>query len=206
MRAVADTRVAVGATTTLAAMVAACSGGGGGPSTPATDATSAIDAAVAGAHAARFVGLWAVEQPNHALYEVTYYRLADTGAVTIGPSDPPDCGTHLERHCVTGSVARCTPAPPQDSCLGTPTCVFGDRWSSQGDRTLVIAGVCSDQVARDVVIQLPADASHAAQWGGAGATVLTVGGEPGWAHDNWSWAFRKCPPGTSAQTCIPASP
>ncbi len=179
---------------------AACSGGDGGVS-PDIDAAAAADAAV-GEHAARFVGLWAVDQPSHALYELTYYRLDADGRVTIGPSDPPDCGVHLERHCVTGSVARCTPTPPEETCRGTPTCVFGDRWHSQGDRVLVFAGVCDDGVARDIAIELAADASHDTELGGPG-TVLTVGGEAGWAHDNWSWAFRKCPAGTTPATCRP---
>jgi hypothetical protein len=186
--------------------VAACSGGGG-PSPAAIDG-GLVDAATdaradAGEHAARFIGLWAVEQPFHALYEVTYYGLAADGVVTIGPSEPADCSGHLERHCVTGSVARCTPTPPQDTCQGTPTCLFGDRWRSTSDRIVVLAGVCSDGVARDIAIELDAATGDDSDWNGAGATVLTVGGETGWSHDNWTWSFRKCPPGTAPATCFP---
>ena len=176
--------------------VAACSGGSGAPPVDAANPD-----APAGEQAARFVGLWAVEQPNHALYEVTYYRFDADGAVTIGPSDPSDCSGHLERHCVTGSVARCLPTPPEQSCRGTPTCVFGDRWHS--DRVLVIAGVCDDHLARDIAVELAADPTHDADWGGAGGTVLTVGDDPAWAHDNWDWAFRKCPAGTTPANCHP---
>lgn len=186
--------LAISAISTL--LVAACSGGGGGPS-PAD-----VDAPVA-EHHARFVGLWALEQPEHALYEVTYYALAADGAVTIGPSEPADCSGHLARHCVTGSVARCTPEAPGETCAGAPTCVIGDRWHSAGDHVVVFAGVCSDGVARDLAIELAADASHDTAWGGAGGTLLTVGGEPGWSHDNWTWAFRKCPTGTTPATCHP---
>lgn len=187
----------------LASLASACSGGAGPGGDP--DAASPVDAAVdaPGEHHARFVGLWAVEQPSHALYEVTYYDLAADGRVTVGPSDPPDCTAHLERHCVTGSVARCTPAEPGGFCQGAPTCLFGDRWHSQGERVLVFAGVCSDQVARDIVIQLEPDTGGNTGWGGAGGTLVSVGGETGWSHDNWPWAFRKCPPGTTPVTCFP---
>jgi hypothetical protein len=205
-----------------ALVLAACSGGGGpaggdaaidGPSPidAGRDGASVVDAAIDAAvdastateHDPRFIGLWAVEQPLHALYEVTYYRLAADGVVTIGPSEPPDCSGHLSRHCVTGSVARCTPVPPQESCIGTPTCVFGDRWYSLNDRVLVFAGVCSDNLARDLVIGLAADPTHDTDRGGAGGTLLTVGGETGWSHDNWTWSFRKCPAGTTPANCRP---
>ena len=62
---------------------------------------------------------------------------------------------------------------------------------------LVIAGVCDDHLARDIAVELAADPTHDADWGGAGGTVLTVGDDPAWAHDNWDWAFRKCPAGTT---------
>lgn len=185
--------------------VAACSGGG--PSSQ-VDAPVSADAAAdgpAGEHAARFVGLWALEQPNHALYEVTYYRLDGDGAVTIGPSEPADCSGHLARHCVTGSVAACLPPPETEHCTGAPTCVIGGRWRSASDRIVVFAGVCDDGVARELAIELAADPSHDTGWGGAGGTLLTVGGQPGWSHDNWTWAFRKCPAGTGPTSCIPPS-
>ena len=175
--------------------------GGGGPGAPDVDAAPPLDGP--GAHHARFVGTWAVEQPFHAAYEVTYYALAADGAVTVGPSDPAGCLGHLERHCVTGSVARCTAADPGAPCLGPPSCVFGARWYSLDERTLAIAGVCSDQVARDLVVELAADPATDTAWGGAGGTLVTVGGEAGWAHDGWDWAFRKCPAGTTPATCLP---
>ena len=187
----------------LALLLAACSGGGGPHELPVDAAPASPDADIPRDDHARFVGTWAVEQPSHALYEVTYYHLAADGTVVIGPSEPPDCGAHLERHCVTGSVARCTPRNPGEACTGTPTCLFGARWHSQGDRHLVFAGVCSDQVARDIVIELAPDTGQNSEWGGAGGTLLTVGGEPNWAHDNWAWAFRKCPAGTTPATCLP---
>ncbi|MEZ4403217.1 MAG: hypothetical protein R3B06_24545 [Kofleriaceae bacterium] len=68
---------------------------------------------------------------------------------------------------------------------------------------LVIDGVCSDGVAREVEIGLAADSSSDADWSGAGGTLLTVGGEEGWSHDNWEWSFRKCRPGTGPSDCVP---
>lgn len=192
-----------------AALFALADCGGGGDSPPPLDGAATPPDAADGdggppvQHLARFVGLWAVEQPTHALYEVTYYRLDVDGAVTIGPSDPADCSGHLARHCVTGSVARCVPSPPESSCQGTPTCVFGDRWHSRGDRVVIFDGVCDDHVAREIAIEVAADPSHDAEWGGAGGTLLTVGGDPAWAHDSWPWAFRKCPAGTTPATCHP---
>lgn len=200
----------------MAFWIAAAACGGGGPSTEELDAAEDAtalpidappvtpDAPGMHAHHARFVGTWAVEQPFHALYEVTYYTLDAGGAVGLGPSEPPSCGAHLERHCVTGSVARCEP-PGGPGCTGTPSCVFGDRWYSTSDRVVVFAGVCSDHVARDIAIELAADPTHDTGWGGAGGTLLTVGGETGWTHDNWDWAFRKCPAGTTPATCRPSS-
>ena len=154
-------------------------------------------------HHARFIGLWAVEQPTHAAYEVTYYQLAADGTLVTGVSDPADCLGHLSEHCVTGSVARCLPEAPSDRCSAELTCVFGDEWWSRGADTLVIRGDCSDAIPRDITIQLAADASANTEWGGAGGTLVSVGGEAAWSHDNWPWAFRKCPPGTDPTRCVP---
>lgn len=146
-------------------------------------------------HDARFVGLWAVEQPSHALYEVTYYDLRADGAIAIGPSDPADCQGHLGQHCVTGSVAACVPTPEQGRCQAELTCVFGATWWSRGSDTLVIAGDCSDAAPREIVLRFAADATGNSSAGGGGATLLTVGGDANWSHDNWDWVFRKCPSG-----------
>lgn len=194
-------RSAAGSTLTLVTLVtlvaAGCSGG---------DGAAPVDGPAGPAHAPRFVGLWAVEQPTHALYEVTYYRFDAAGALAAVASDPADCSGHLSEHCVTGSVADCVPVAPDERCDGTVTCVFGATWRSLDARTLVIAGACSDAAARDIVLELPADASGDAQWGGAAVTVRTVGGDPAWSHDNWPWAFRKCPAGTGPSDCLPPGP
>ena len=173
-------------------VVVACSGG---------DGAAAVDAPV-DERAPELVGLWVVEQPFHALYERTFYRLDADGAVAIGPSEPADCTGHLARHCVTGSVANCLPRFPEETCVGTPTCVFGARWRSAGPRVMILDGVCDDGVARPIALQLSAAAVGDPD--GGLVTVLTVGGEPGWSHDNWVWSFRKCPPGTTPETCAAA--
>lgn len=173
------------------ALITGCSGGG--------SARTIVDAADAtlDERNPRLVGLWLVEQPSHALYERTFYRLDADGTVAIGPSEPSDCSGHLERHCVTGSVARCVPTAPEEQCQGEPTCVFGLRWRSAGPRLLSVDGVCSDGVRRPIVLELTAadDAT------GGPATVRTVGGETGWSHDNWSWWFRRCPADATFETC-----
>lgn len=148
-------------------------------------------------HDPRFHGWWAVEQPFHALYEVTFYDFRPDGELVLGPSEPSDCSGHLARHCVTGSVARCVGA----GCESELTCVFGQQWWSEGASRLVIVGECSDQRAREIVIAVDEDASSNTSFGGAGGTLLSVGGELGWSHDNWDWSFRKCAPGTDPASC-----
>lgn len=143
-------------------------------------------------HDPRFVGFWAVEQPFHALYEVTYYRFGGDGSLAALASVPADCSGHLSEHCVTGSVRDCVPDPQTGSCTGATSCVFGDAWSSRGSSTLVVVGACSDAVAREIVIELSADPSSNTSFGGAGGTLVSVGGSPTWSHDNFDWAFRKC--------------
>ena len=50
---------------------------------------------------ARFVGMWLVDQPTHALYEATYYTFEASGALRTGSSTPAGCTSHLSQHCVT---------------------------------------------------------------------------------------------------------
>ncbi len=151
-------------------------------------------------HDARFIGLWAVEQPQHALYEVTYYRFGGDGSLDDLESFPANCTGHLSEHCVTGSVANCVPDPQMGPCIGDTTCVFGNEWFSRGSSTLVIVGECSDAVAREIVIEMNADPSSNTSFGGAGGTLVSVGGSSTWSHDNWDWAFRKCE-GADVEAC-----
>lgn len=155
-------------------------------------------------HDARFVALWAVTQPYHALYEQTLYTFHADGTLELGPSIPDDCSGHLSRHCVTGSVANCTPASPYESCTGDLTCVFGGEWWSKGPAGLVIVGDCSDGAARPIEFSFDPDSSGNAGFG-ANAALVSVGGDAGWSHDNWDWAFQKCPDG-NVDTCPFGSP
>lgn len=141
---------------------------------------------------ARFVGLWAVEQPFHAAYEITYYDFQADGTLVLGDSWPADCTGHLSDHCVTGSVADCVADDNEIWCEPERACVFGDEWHSEDDQTLVIEGHCTDDVVRDIVLLFSSDASQNSEFGN-GATVLTVDGQTGWSHNGWEWAFRKCP-------------
>jgi hypothetical protein len=150
-------------------------------------------------HDERFIGLWAVTQPYHALYEQTLYRFESDGRLEVGPSIPADCSGHLSRHCVTGSVANCTPEPPNTGCTSELTCVFGGDWHSLGPSTLVIAGECSDGLRRPIQFELDPDASGNAEFG-ANATLISVASDPAWSHDNFDWAFQKCPDGDES-TC-----
>ncbi|MBA3463805.1 MAG: hypothetical protein H0T46_27865 [Deltaproteobacteria bacterium] len=167
----------------LALLLAAC-----------TNTATDPDPEISREHHPRFHGWWVVAQPFHALYEETYYDFAPDGTLTVGPSDPADCSGHLSEHCVTGSVAK------MQTSL---SCVFGASWYSLDASHVAIAGDCSDQVPRDIVIELAADPSSNTSFGGAGGTVVSVGGEPDWSHDNWDWVFRKCPSGSTPTSCLP---
>jgi hypothetical protein len=145
-------------------------------------------------HHPRFHGWWVVTQPFHALYEETYYDFSSDGTLTVGPSDPANCSGHLSEHCVTGSVANAN---------ASVSCVFGASWYSLDASHVAIAGDCSDVTPRDIVIELAVDPSSNTSFGGAGGTLVTVGGEAGWSHDNWDWVFRKCPSGADPSSCMP---
>lgn len=143
-------------------------------------------------HDARFVGLWAVEQPFHAAYEVTYYDFQADGTLVVGDSYPSNCLGHLDPTCVTGSVANCVSEPTTMWCETDLTCVFGERWRSEDSQTLVIEGLCSDDVVRDIVLELDRDSSQNSEFAMEPTTLLSVGGQTDWSHNNWDWAFRKC--------------
>ena len=182
-------------------LLAACtnySSGGGSPDPDPNHPT------VPREHDERFVGLWAVTQPYHALYEQTLYWFHADGALVTGASVPDDCSGHLSEHCVTGSVAHCLPAPGVGRCSAPLTCVFGASWGSVDDATLVIAGDCSDGTTRPITIAFNPDSSMNAGFG-ANATIVSVDGDANWSHDNWEWAFQKCPDGVEA-TCPFGSP
>jgi hypothetical protein len=154
-------------------------------------------------HDARFIGLWIVDQPFHAAYERTFYHFESDGRLVTGSSFPTNCASHLTEHCVTGTVANCQKSPGSGQpCTSTITCVFGDEWFSKNGM-LGIVGKCSDLSPRTIWIHFGKDASLNTQPGGANGAVLhSVNGDTNWSHDNWEWAFRKCPTGTTEATCL----
>jgi hypothetical protein len=142
-----------------------------------------------------FVGLWRVDQPMHALYEATLYDFRPDGelvtleTVTLGGR---------EADYVTGTVARLE----DPTCVGMncPTqivCRFGGRWHSVSERRLVIEGVCSDNMIREIILDLTPIAGSDLFT----AEVVSVGGERGWAHHDFEWSWARC---ASRDECLPA--
>lgn len=100
---------------------------------------------------------------------------------------------------MTGSVANCKPEAPYESCTSELTCVFGSEWYSTSSSSTVIAGDCSDGIERPIQFEFNPDSSGNADFG-ANATLISVGSDANWSHDNWEWAFLKCPDG-NPDTC-----
>jgi hypothetical protein len=129
-------------------------------------------------HAARFVGLWMVDQPTHAGYESSYFELEASGRVRPAGS--------------WGGSPTATVAPASGGAL---LCEFGAAWHSVGT-TLIIDGVCTDGVARPIALQFLTPASQNSD--SAEVSIDSVGGAPGWVHPGWPWRLRKCPAGTTS--------
>ncbi len=145
----------------------ACGGQTEGPDTTASTTTE---------HGARFVGNWDISFMTDRDSSATF-TLAASGAIRVGRQGS---GTPLE------AIA--------EKPGGTLHCAVGDRWHSAGSSVLVLAGACSDGVARDVQISFPADATGNAS-SDLRVTIASVGGESGWrATDfNGPWMLQECP-------------
>jgi hypothetical protein len=132
-----------------------------------------------------FVGLWVVDQPGHALYEATLYELVTGGELIVHEtyllSSPPYDGY------VTGTVE-----PEQ----GNVRCALGGSWTSAGNRQLRSSSTCTDGTPRSVLLTFPAGDETQ----GLTPTVVSVQGETGWAHRDFSWSWRKC---SSRANCPP---
>jgi hypothetical protein len=128
----------------------------------------------------RFVGLWMVDQPTHGAYEVTFYTFEEGGQLLQTDFQDGWGGRFGE----TGSVAK---AETFD-----PACTFGDEWHSAGANALVIQGDCTDEVEREIVLELDSDPSNNSEMGGVTIKIVSVGGESDWIHADWPWMFRKC--------------
>src|SRR5688572_18288667 len=92
----------------------------------------------------RFVGEWMIDQPNHALYEASWYRFRDDGVLE-----------HL-RDCSFGGEV---PTGFVSDVAGSVRCEFADGWSAPDNITLEIDGVCSDERPREIVLAFPRDAT-----------------------------------------------
>lgn len=158
------------------------------PGEDVADATSAADTAPpdsAGADAAQqdvgfFGGGWLIDQPMHALYEASFYRLQPDGLVELVVSTPEGCTGHLERFCETGHIS---PAG------GDTLCRFGGaRWREVSERVVSLVSACDDGVEREILLDF-ADFDPAA---GGVPIIREVDGERGWRHASWDWYFRRC--------------
>jgi hypothetical protein len=140
------------------------------------DAVPEVDAAELGF----FGGGWIIDQPFHALYEASFYRLAPDGRVELVASTPSGCTGHLERFCETGHVS-----PPNESVL----CRFGGgTWEEREPLELSITTTCDDGQTRTVVL----DFSRFDPVVGGAPKILEVSGQKGWRHASWDWFFRRC--------------
>lgn len=146
-------------------------------------------------HDPRFVGLWLVDQPCHALYEATYYELDATGALSVARS------LGLEPGAQTGVVAPCPQTKPSMPCESELRCVFGERWHSVGPTQLYIEGVCSDGTTRAIHLGFTPEVQPVHACGGEGE-LLDVDGDPDWMHWGSEWSWRKCTPGTGPERCF----
>jgi hypothetical protein len=124
----------------------------------------------------RFVGEWKVDQPFHALYEASWYLFHEGGQLE-----------HLRDCSFGGPVPTGFVSDAGDSLR----CQFGERWSAPDANTLVIEGACSDGHERDIVLGFPEDTTADAT-GQSAIEVVSVGGEAGWGHFMWDWAWQKC--------------
>lgn len=139
-------------------------------------------APVAIEHGARFSGFWMVdEEVARGGYSAAIFELDPGGALA-------------RRHgfASSGSVEALGRV-----FKGAVSCGFGAWWRSEGDAVLVLDGVCSDGVGREIRIELLNDPSSNTR--GARALVLSVGRESGWERRGFGWKMAKC---ESEQECV----
>jgi hypothetical protein len=129
-------------------------------------------------HDVRFVGLWGVDQPNHALYEITLYTLRADGVIDVGPTRTFDGASE---DFVTGTVARAD---------GSVICELAGTWHSLDSANLLLETSCSDGLSRDLHLRFAA--SSAGNTVDAQVIIVSVGGEGGWVHPGPDWRFFRC--------------
>ncbi len=129
-----------------------------------------------------FSGVWMIDQPTHATYEASLYRFHSDGRLEF--LETFDHG-RVEPDYVTGTVSTAD---------RSVICRFAESWSATDARTLRFGSLCTDGVAREVVLDLKTDSPG--DWGYE-PEIVSVGGESGWIHPDFPWRFLKCLPDRS---------
>lgn len=126
----------------------------------------------------RFVGLWLIDQPYHALYEANLYRFNANGSIDLLNQRP--AGYHTGTICFKSLDTSCT---------------FGDQWHSQGPDTLYIRLNCSDSLVRDAILVFPDSIHTNCQnpyiWCGEPSSV-SVQQDTSWHHCDFQWRWIRC--------------
>jgi hypothetical protein len=126
----------------------------------------------------RFVGVWLIEQPYHALYEANLFRFNSNGSIELTKQLP--AGDY------TGTVC---------SISSGKSCVFGNQWYSLGPDTLVISSHCDDSVKREITLLFP-DSNHTECqnpyiWCGE-PILISYQNDTSWNHCDFQWRWIRC--------------
>jgi hypothetical protein len=126
----------------------------------------------------RFVGLWLIDQPYHALYEANLYRFNSDGSIELLNQRPS--GYHTGTICSKSLDKSCT---------------FGDQWYSQGPDTLYIRLNCSDSLPREATLLFPDSINSNCQngdiWCGEPVSIF-IQQDTSWHHCDFQWRWIKC--------------
>jgi len=130
-----------------------------------------------------FEGIWRVDQPSHAGYEVTLYEFGERGvlreieSIGMGSGQVP-----------TGRVARCDEFQVDGSnCVAYgPECLFSNEWKATDAQTLLITSACDDGQRRKVSIHFEGDLEA---WQ---SPKVSVSGDENWFHNDFEWAWTQC--------------
>lgn len=132
-----------------------------------------------------FVGLWRVDQPNHAGYEATFYEFGEAGVLREIESQGFGSG-----QIPTGRVARCDgfrTAEGYTNCeTWGPECVFSNEWTATDAQTLLITSTCDDGESRRVSIHFEG-ALNTPQ-----SPKVSVSADEDWLHNDFDWAWTQC--------------
>lgn len=134
----------------------------------------------------RFIGTWLIDQPTHALYEATVYKLAANGDVGIVDAFPDGYET--------GRVRALDPACEGEdpwACEPLASCTFRGPWNSSGPERLFMGAACDDGQMRTVELTFAEDVGT--DTSGVAVEIERVGN---WRttveHDGPPWHFARC--------------